>query len=257
MSHDHIASLTLITLEDGMRKFAMKPAVRPTLLCLSACVLTTLSAPSWASTQEAGPLPVSEGPGKAASDCRMLRACLHLSLQAAMREDIDTMHLLATVIDAMPKPPPGNKSASNRLRGEALASLQRGDTDQAQVQLRSALRENPRDVESAIHLGQALLQSSRPREAIETLTQALLIEPRHSGVWASMGEALALQGEAAEASAALWTAWLWSGHRARTLKAFEDKAQREARRRPAVAKVYTSTLHWIHEGQRPTFVATR
>jgi len=189
--------------------------------------------------------------------CEEPRSCMRMSLQAAWREDIDGVRQMAAQLDALPKPALGNKAQARKLNQQALDLLQQGDTRGAVTLLQSAQRENPRDVEIASNLGYALLKDQRAKEAVGVLSDALVLDPRRTSTWAPLGEALSQSGQQAEAAAALWTAWQWSGNRERTLTAYLDKAEREASQRPGVAEVFRASAGWVARGEHPNFRTAR
>lgn len=192
------------------------------------------------------------------AECSALKDCVNLSLQAAMREDIDAVRTLATRMDALPRPAPGNRAQARKLNQQALAALQAGDPAQAVSLLKAAVKEDPKDVEVMGNLGFALLKAQQPQEAASVLSEALLLDPRRTASWAPLGEALGASGRSAQGSAALWIAWQWSGNRDRTLSAWQDKAQREAAaQRAAMADMYARTAQWVTSGQKPDFRTQR
>ncbi len=200
--------------------------------------------------------PAAEAP-RAAPDCADARSCAAVSLQAAWREDIDTVRLVAAQLDALPKPPLGNKAQARKLNTQALEALQRGDSAASVALLQAAVRENPRDVEVASNLGFALLKDQRAKEAVAVLTETLVLDPRRTSTWAPLGEALTQTGRTSEGAAALWTAWQWSGNRDRTVTAFMERSEKEAAQRPALAEVYRASATWVAQGERPKFKPTR
>ena len=189
----------------------------------------------------------------APATCTDARTCVNLSLRAAWKEDLDSLRDVATQLDALPKPALGNKAQARKLNNQALEMLKAGDTAAAAALLQAALKENPRDVEIASNLGYALLKDQRPKEAAAVLNEALVLDPRRTATWAPLGEALGQLGQAKEASAALWTAWQWSGNRDRTLTAYVDKANREAGPHPALAEVFRVSANWVGKGEHPSF----
>ena len=192
------------------------------------------------------------------TDCSQLKDCLNLSLQAAMREDLEAVRTLATRIDALPHPAPGNRAQARKLNQQALAALQAGDPAQAVSLLKAAVKEDPKDVEVMGNLGFALLKAQQPQEAASVLSEALLLDPRRTSSWAPLGEALGASGHNAQGSAALWIAWQWSSNRDRTLTAWQDKVQREAAaQHTAMADMYARTAQWVTSGQKPDFRAQR
>lgn len=185
--------------------------------------------------------------------CHDGRSCVTLSLRAAWKEDLEGLRDIAAQLDAQPKPALGNKAQARKLNNQALEMLKAGDTAAAAALLQAALKENPRDVEIASNLGYALLKDQRPKEAVAVLNEALVLDPRRTATWAPLGEALGQMGQAKEASAALWTAWQWSGNRERTLTAYLDKANREAGAHPALAEVFRVSAQWVGKGEHPNF----
>ncbi|TBO32384.1 DUF945 family protein [Aquabacterium lacunae] len=192
------------------------------------------------------------------ADCNVLKDCMSMSLQAAMREDLDTVRTLAARMQALPKPAPGNRAQARKQNQLALTALQAGNSTEAVALLRMAVKEDPRDVEIMGNLGFALLKAQQAPEAAQVLTEALLLDPRRTATWAPLGEALGASGRGAQGAAALWIAWQWSGNRERTLTAFQDKAQREmAAQHAAMAEMYQRTAQWVSAGQRPDFKSLR
>lgn len=214
-------------------------------------------APVVAQAMQAQPAAPAVAPAAPQATCTDARSCTRASLQAAWREDLDGVRQLAAQIDALPKPPLGNKAQARKLNTQALDALQKGDATAAVALLQSALQENPRDVEIASNLGFALLKDQRAKEAVAVLSDALVLDPRRTSTWAPLGEALSQSGQPAEASAALWTAWQWSGNRERTLTAYQDKADREATQRPSVAEVFRASASWVARGEHPSFRPSR
>lgn len=214
-------------------------------------------APVVAQAMQAQPAAPAVAPAAPQATCTDARSCTRASLQAAWREDLDGVRQLAAQIDALPKPPLGNKAQARKLNTQALDALQKGDATAAVALLQSALQENPRDVEIASNLGFALLKDQRAKEAVAVLSDALVLDPRRTSTWAPLGEALSQSGQPAEASAALWTAWQWSGNRERTLTAYQDKADREASQRPSVAEVFRASASWVARGEHPSFRPSR
>lgn len=208
--------------------------------------------PSDEAQPPAQPAP-APAPAPVSNACTDVASCARQTLLAATREDLDAIRQAATRIDGFNKPDLGNKAQARKLNNDALAALQQGDAQQAVTLLQNAQRENPRDIEVASNLGYALIKAQRPKEAVAVLTNALLLDPRRTSTWAPLGEAYAHLGQSADAAAALWTAWQWSGNRDRTLSAYMDKVQREAATRPPLAEAYQTTVLWIRDGQRPRF----
>jgi len=172
----------------------------------------------------------------AAAPCADMGACLRDSLAAGQSQDVDALRAVATRIEALPKPDAGNKAVARQLNTTGLDALKREDHAAAVNALRQALRENPRDVEVAGNLGYVLVKADRAAEAAEVLQAALVLDPRRSATWTPLAEALALSGRTADAQAALWIGFQWSGNRDKTLAWYQDRADKETR--PALQALY-------------------
>lgn len=215
-----------------------------------ALVTEPAEPPAAAQAPAAAPAPAPVEAG-----CAGLPACLGASLQAARTEDVEAVRRIAAQIEAMPKPDLGNRAVSRKLNDAGLALLKQGASADAAVQLRQALKENPRDVEVAGNLGYALVRAGQPAEAAEVLRNALVLDPRRSSTWTPLAEALALSGRAADAQAALWVAFQWSGNRDKSMAFYADRAEKETQ--PALAALYRNMSGWVSGGPRPAVLASR
>ena len=170
----------------------------------------------------------ASGPS-AAANCSSAATCLAQTLAAARRADISTVRQVATAFDALGKPAPGNRPVSRQLNSTGLAALKRDDLPTAVSALRQAWRENPRDVEIGGNLGFALARAGQWSAAVEVLQAALVLDPRRSGTWAPLAEALALGGKSDEARAAIWVSFQWSAQRDKSLAFYQDRMANEPR----------------------------
>ena len=169
--------------------------------------------------------------------CDNVGGCVEQALAAAKAEDADGVRNAAVRIDALPKPPLGNQAVARQMNAVALDAFKRNDYEGAARQFRSALEENPRDVEIGTNLGFSLVKANKGAEATEVLVNALALNPRRTSTWTPLAEALALQDKPEDAKAALWIAFHASANREKSLATYQSRAEKETN--PQLRALYT------------------
>jgi predicted Zn-dependent protease len=179
-----------------------------------------------------------------------LDECVKKSLLAAVSEDVDSVRKLATFIDEIPKPDQGNRPISRKLNSEALELLRKNDFDSAVNIFKSAVKENPKDVEINSNLGFALVKGGRYKEAIAVLHNPLILDPRRTSTWTPLAEAYALDNKQNEALASMWIGLQWSADREKSVSYYAERIEKEKNDRPQLFELYKSILDWAN-GKKP------
>jgi Tfp pilus assembly protein PilF len=192
----------------------------------------------------------SSSENKIDASCNLLDECVKKSLLAAVSEDVDSVRKLATFIDQIPKPDQGNRPISRKLNSEALELLRKNDFDSAVNIFKSAVKENPKDVEINSNLGFALVKGGRYKEAIAVLHNSLILDPRRTSTWTPLAEAYALDNKQNEALASMWIGLQWSADREKSVSYYAERIEKEKNDRPQLFELYKSILDWAN-GKKP------
>lgn len=132
----------------------------------------------------------------------LARACeLARALVAAQPEEEAAARLLCEVVQEFARSVPAPTAPSLQLAApvrEALRLLAIGQDEQAEIELRRHLRQQPNDTSALELLAHIAMQCGFPADAQKVLRRALEIDPSSAETWAALGKAsfhVALSGD--------------------------------------------------------------
>jgi Flp pilus assembly protein TadD len=119
-------------------------------------------------------------------------------------------------IDALPKPPAGDRAAAEAAKKAASEAFKRGDSTTALDRYQYAIAVDATDVAAYSGLGQVFNRLGRYAEADATFSRALTLAPASSAAWINFGMALARAGNTEAASGALVNSYIFAADRQRS-----------------------------------------
>jgi hypothetical protein len=97
-------------------------------------------------------------------------------------------------LEALPKPPHGNKKEARKLNDQALALAKQSDYQAALPIMEAAYQADPADVEIAGNIGYLQIMLSNYPAAKKALFETLALKPDRSTAWADLGKVFTSEG---------------------------------------------------------------
>lgn len=162
---------------------------------------------------------------------------------AALAGDEASVQRFRSNIEALPKPPAGDRVAASSARQRAAEALKRSDTQTALDRYQYAIAADPTDVAAYSGLGNTYNRLGRYADADAAFSRALTLAPASQGAWTNFGMALARNGNTDAAAGAMVNAYVFSPDRARAYDSLQRLANgRDANVRTAAARAMQSRL---------------
>jgi Tetratricopeptide repeat len=145
-------------------------------------------------------------------------------------------------IEALPRPPTGDRKAARKLNDQGLAALKADDFAQALTLLKSAVTTDPADVEVLNNYVYALIKAKRLQDAEAEAGRLLTMSPARSSAWANLAEVYALKNNNQAAVAALILTFQFSSNKDRTVTFLNERAADAGSPLQAVSKTALETI---------------
>ena len=127
-------------------------------------------------------------------------------------------------IEALPKPPAGDRAAAGAARQGAAEALKRGDTQTALDRYQHAIAADPTDTAAYSGLGQVYSRVGRYADADAAFSRTLTLSPGSASAWTQFGTALARSGNVANAAGALVNSYVFAVDRRRSYEGLQRMA---------------------------------
>jgi cytochrome c-type biogenesis protein CcmH/NrfG len=106
-------------------------------------------------------------------------------------------------IEALPKPPGGNRELARQFKEQGLAAANSRDFKQAAAAFKNAVQADPSDANASFYVARALFESLQAPEAEPFAGRLLSLSPGHFEDWILLSGIYAVTGRDEEAVAAL------------------------------------------------------
>ncbi len=146
-------------------------------------------------------------------------------------------------IEALPKPPAGDRVAAGAARQTAVDTFKRGDTQTALDRYQHAISIDPTDIAAYTGLGHVYNRLGRYADADAAFSRALTLAPASAGAWTNFGMALARSGNTQNAAGALVNSYVFAADRRRAYESLQRMANsRDGNVSAAAAQALQSRL---------------
>ena len=149
---------------------------------------------------------------------------LRSMVSAAIAGDEGAIQRFRGNIEALPKPPAGDRAAAGTARQIAVDAFKRGDTQMALDRYQYAISIDPTDIAAYTGLGQVFNRLGRYADADAAFSRALTLSPASAGAWTNFGMALARSGNTQNAAGALVNSYVFAGDRRRAYESLQRMA---------------------------------
>jgi tetratricopeptide (TPR) repeat protein len=119
-------------------------------------------------------------------------------------------------IESLPRPAKGNKKAARAVNAKGLASLKKGDFNNAVKMFEEAYKLDKSDSEIVNNLGFSYLKQGNLGSAQQVITIALTLSPGRSTAWENLGEVFGRKGDQNKALACFSNVYRFSKDRLKT-----------------------------------------
>jgi len=116
-------------------------------------------------------------------------------------------------IESLPGPAKGNKKAARAINTKGLASLKKGDFNNAVKMFEEANKLAKSDIEIVNNLGFSYLKQGKLDSAQQTIIIALTMSPDRATAWENLGEVFGVKGDVSKAVACFANSYRFSKDR--------------------------------------------